>query len=149
MRIYLDTNAFIASVEGLEQADIHHALWKLFLLSEERGGVLVTSELALAEVLVKPLEMGRATLAAAYCSIIDTGPGLSVIPIDRTIVILAAHVRKDDRSIKLPDAIHLATAEREECSVILTDDRQMMAKRPEHCRPITMDSLNHVFRAMA
>ncbi len=136
MRIYLDTNAFIAAIEGWEQSDTHRALWSLFDLSEQRGGILVTSELSLAELLVKPLEMGLATVATGYLDLIANSRGLTAVHVNRGILILAAHIRKDDKSIKLPDAIHLATADHAECSIILTNDRHMASKRPQQCRQI-------------
>lgn len=149
MLIYLDTNAFIAAVEGPEEEQARDALWRLFALSEERDGFLVTSELSLAEVLVKPLEMGLSKVTAAYCDLIQNGNGLVLAPIDRGILLLAAALRASDKSIKLPDAIHLATAERQGCSTILTDDRQMTARRPNLCRAVSAANIDFLVRELS
>jgi predicted nucleic acid-binding protein len=145
MRIYLDTNVLVLAVEGSDADDLHRALWEL--MSHNPGLLqLVTSELSLAEVLVKPLELGLAKVASTYCELVTDRAGLGVIPVDRDILILAARIRGDDRSIKLPDAIHLATAEREYCSMILTDDQQLTRKRPHLCRSPSVETINDIMR---
>ena len=145
MSIYLDTNVFIAAVEG-DRDEIRSAIWRLFAASELRGGVLATSELSIAELLVKPLEMELAAVVQSYSDLLTDGHGLTVVPVDRDVLIRAAHIRKDDRAIKLPDAIHLATADRTESSVILTDDKRLSAKRPGVCRPILVETLDAIAR---
>lgn len=147
MRVYLDTNFFIGAVEG-ESGELHRATWHLLSMGEQGGIDLVTSALSVAELLVKPLELELQELAATYVEMLEPGTnkGLTVIPVDQEILILAAHIRKDDRAIKLPDAIHLATAERENCSLILTDDQRLISKRPKLCRPIVAETIDTLLR---
>jgi predicted nucleic acid-binding protein len=139
MRIYLDTNVFIAAVEGWDDHERYQALWQLFSVSEKHGSILITSALSIAELLVKPLTLNLEALAATYIDLLQPGTryGLNVLPIDQDVLIGAAHIRRDDKTIKLPDAIHVATAERSECDVILTADQRLTSKRPRLCQPIT------------
>ena len=63
-QVYLDTNIFIYAVEGLSEHE--PVLRPLFELLASGGASAVTSELTLAEVLPRPLAVGRADIAAAY-----------------------------------------------------------------------------------
>lgn len=138
MRIYCDSNVFIIAVE--RSGPVADAIWRLI----ERAGALtrpvITSELALAEVLVKPLAdhggpakfstgTGPGTTASTYVDILTTTPGVKLIPVARDVLILAAHQRADAMAIKLPDAIHLATAESQDCTHFVTADRQLLRTR--------------------
>src|SRR6185295_6231339 len=69
----------------------------------------VTSELSLAECLVKPLQMGRADVVQTYQAFLQESRFFSVVPISRELLAEAARLRAISR-IKLPDAIHAATA---------------------------------------
>ena len=91
MRIYLDTNAFIPAVEGSDP--LRNAMESLLSIGDVRTGILVTSEITLAEFLISPLEKGQSTVATAYMELIDPRPGLEVVPVNRNVLILAAHIR--------------------------------------------------------
>jgi predicted nucleic acid-binding protein len=120
----------------------------LLKAGDAKPGALVTSELSLAEVLVKPLADERITLASRYGDMIQARPELSVVPVDRSILILAAHVRKDallkDRSIKLPDAIHLATAEQSGCGIFLSDDKRLDSMLEGRRVPLSVTELDRL-----
>jgi predicted nucleic acid-binding protein len=85
----------------------------------------VTSELTLAEVLVGPLQYGDEELAGHYGDIVASGKGLDVVPVDRNVLIEAAMLRSFSRSLKLPDAIHVATARLRDCRFVVSDDRRL------------------------
>lgn len=140
MRIYLDTNAFIAAIE--QTGELSELVQGLFKAGETHPGMLVTSELTLAELLVKPFQIRRegitlprstenpivltpGTVAAIYADLVEQRPGLAVIPVDRSILMLAAFHRAEDTAAKLPDAIHLATAERSACTLVVSGDRKL------------------------
>src|ERR1043165_4059637 len=72
---------------------------------------LVTSELTLSELVVKPLELQRADLIQVYDNWMITNPYLEVVPISRDVLFKAALLRAKNKSLKLPDAIHLTTAQ--------------------------------------
>ncbi len=71
-RVYLDTNVFIAAYENT-QAHGDHA-WRLLTAIESGEFVGVTSELTLAELLVKPIERRDYDLAQHYQEIIAPPP---------------------------------------------------------------------------
>jgi predicted nucleic acid-binding protein len=126
-RIYLDTNVFIAAYEA-RGARSDHAWW--ILDAVETGEFLaVTSELTLAEVLVGPLQDGDEELAGHYHNIVASDDGLDVAPVDRKVLIEAAMLRSFSRSLKLPDAIHVATARIRDCNFIVSDDRRLPSMR--------------------
>jgi predicted nucleic acid-binding protein len=123
-RVYIDTNIFILANEkqdGLAKTVI------AFLLDEvERGRQrLVTSELTFSELLVKPLEHKRSDLVRLYDNWTISNPGLLVAPITRDILGKAAQLRAAHKQLKLPDAIHVATAVQHDCQYLLTNDRRL------------------------
>lgn len=126
---YLDANVAIEIVEGAAPLEIGQIG---FLAGLERGEVIaVTSELALAECLVKPMaEHNEAAVAAFHEFFTDSGT-LSVVPVSRDILIRAAELRAGAR-MRLPDAIHVATAELTGCVIVISQDKCM--KVPEGMR---------------
>ena len=119
---YLDTNLFIYAVEGYEpeQSFVH----ELFAALDRKDFVAVTSEFTLAELLVKPFELGREDVVSAYTDLVQHSDRLTVAPVDRSILIEAARQRAA-LSILMPDAIHVATALALSCDVFLTNDRRL------------------------
>lgn len=122
-RIYLDANVFIAAYET-QGARSDHAWWILEAV-EDGHFVAMTSELTLAEVLVVPIQEGDDDLVGSYQSVIATGDSLEVAAVDRNILKEAATLRAMRRSLKLPDAIHVATARLAGCRYIVSDDRRL------------------------
>lgn len=124
MKVYCDANILIAAIEGSREPWEHLA--ELFDAASRKKIALVTSALSLAETLVKPLEMRNQKLVAAYAILLsnDRMQQVETIEVDRAILADAAFVRVRKMSIKLPDAIHIATAERSGCSKILTRDQK-------------------------
>jgi predicted nucleic acid-binding protein len=122
-RIYLDANVFIAAYES-RGARSDHAWWILDAI-EANEFLGVTSELTLAEVLVRPLQDGDKELAGLYHAIVSAGDGLEVAAVDRNVLIEAAMLRSFSPSLKLPDAIHVASARLRECRFIVSDDRRL------------------------
>lgn len=126
--IYLDANVFIELWEnrGTENSRL---LWKLVVQASQKNWRLVTSELTLAEVLVKPIKLAKQTgdwsLADTYrFQIYDKGHFQHIAPVSRQILDMAANVRSENSNVPLPDAIHLATALIENCTVIISNDKR-------------------------
>jgi predicted nucleic acid-binding protein len=86
-RIYLDTNVFIYA---LEHSKFNAVLSELFTAIDGYEIEAVTSELTLAETLVKPIEHRNAALQSLFESRLETAGGLLVVPIDRSILVRAA-----------------------------------------------------------
>lgn len=122
-RLYLDTNAFIFAVE--EQSERSSLLLELFSVSEEADrAILVTSELTLAEVLVKPYRNLEDELITRYDNMIRDSAWLDVQPVVRPTLWYAG-VLRSQTGIKLPDAIHLSTALESGCTHFLTADKAL------------------------
>lgn len=117
--LYLDTNILIALVEPVAaltpgQADLLERM--------ERGDFVgLTSELALSECLVKPIADDNARAQAAYHDLFSARSSLLVFAVTRDVLVSAAALRAGVR-LKLPDAIHLATAIQSGCTAFLTND---------------------------
>jgi predicted nucleic acid-binding protein len=119
-RIYLDVNVWIYALEGYP--DFSSDLAALFQAIDQGTLTAVTSELALAEALVKPLQDRDQAVQELYQRAIANRPHVDVIPIERIMLITAAQLRATTK-LKLPDAIHAATALNAQCSTFLTNDR--------------------------
>lgn len=121
-RIYLDTNAWIYALEGFSEFRAELTL----LFEQMQAGALmgVTSELTLAELLVKPYRDEDEAQQARYKKAISNRKNFFIVPVLRDLLIDAAAVRAATQ-LKLPDAIHAATALRANCTTFLTNDRQL------------------------
>jgi predicted nucleic acid-binding protein len=140
MCVYLDSNVFIGAVEGT--APDAGAIRALLALADSRPGLLATSELSLAEVSVIPFEhmnlspagstasrrADPAVLARDYGDLIADRPGMLLAHVDRSVLTRAAQVRAADKIIRLPDAIHVATAELCGCTHFLTADKKLLRR---------------------
>lgn len=125
-RIYFDTNVWVYAVESYP-AFIQELI--VLLQSIDQGNqIAITSELSLAEVLVEPLQEQNKARQDAYKRAIVNRNNVFVVPVLREILIDAAQVRADT-GLKLPDAIHVATAVRSQCSTFLTNDGQLKSLR--------------------
>ena len=117
-RVYLDTNVFVYAVEGIAPyAGTLRPLFESIAAGETRG---VTSELTLAEALVKPFRTRDAALQIAFEEAVEA-PGVTAVAVSRSILVAAARLRAAAR-LKTPDAIHAATAQLAGCDALLTND---------------------------
>lgn len=106
-RIYLDSNIFIYAVE---RHPVSSATVKQIFESIDDGRTeAFTSELTLAEVLVKPNERNLDQQKSAYIDIITGTPALETVPSTREIFIESAAVRAQT-GMRLPDATHVTTS---------------------------------------
>ncbi len=121
-RVYLDTNIFIYAVEAV--AEYAAAVDALFDLIEGDEIEAVTSELTLAEALAKPFEAGRPDIAQVYEAMLAPSSWLAVLPVERAILIEAARLQAA-LTLRLPDAIHVATAVAAGCNAFLSNDRRI------------------------
>lgn len=116
---YLDANAFVYTVERIDPyRTVLDSLWRDVRAS---GATVVTSELTLLEVLVKPLKAGDTLVEAAYRTILDISPDVRMLSVSRAVLERAAHLRAVT-NLKTPDAIHAATALIEGCALFVTND---------------------------
>ena len=120
-RIYLDVNIWIYALE--QHPTFSQPLTELFQQVDQKALTVVTSELSLAEALVKPVRDQDIARQTTYRQFLSSRPNLRVIPVQRAILIEAARQRATNNSLKLPDAIHAATAVILKCTTLLTNDQ--------------------------
>lgn len=117
--VYVDTNTIIYRVEVVQPyLAASLPLWDA--LRDGRQQVM-TSELSVLEVLVKPIRLGDAHLQALFQRVLYQTRGFSCIPITRQTLEQAALLRATT-GLKTPDAIHAATALIAGCTLFVTND---------------------------
>ena len=118
-KVYFDANIFIYTLEA-------HPLW-VQLLTDLLSGLYrhefaaSTSSLTLSECLVMPFKKNDPNLIKTYREALEPSKFLCVAPVDRQTLIIAAQIRAQF-GLKLPDAIHAATAQTQSCAALLTND---------------------------
>jgi predicted nucleic acid-binding protein len=105
--VYLDANILIYSLEDIE--GLGARLVPLMGRIDRREVEAFTSELSLAEALVQPIAENNAATRAGYEKMFAPTSPLRASPIDRGVLVSAATLRVR-YNLKLPDAIHVATA---------------------------------------
>jgi predicted nucleic acid-binding protein len=121
--VYLDSNVFIYALEGYpEYASV---LGPLFEALDSGRVHAVTSELTLAEVLVKPMMMGNQALQSTYQEAVRPSPSLTVLPVSRDVLVAAARIRAESHALRLADAIHASSARLGQANTLLTNDLRL------------------------
>jgi predicted nucleic acid-binding protein len=117
--VYVDTSPIIYLVEPVEPyLSASAPLWAALNAGTQP---VVTSQLTLLEVLVKPLHDGNVVVANLFRSVLLGTVGLSCVPITIPILEGAAQIRAA-HNLKAPDAIHAATALDAGCVLFVTND---------------------------
>ncbi len=116
--IYLDTTAIIYSVERNEPySTLLDSVWRR---AEAGQFVVVCSELAVSETLVRPMREDDADLEGLFRSLFATRD-IVLIPATRQLWEDTAHIRAET-GLKTPDSLHAATALHVGCSLFITND---------------------------
>ena len=118
-KVYLDANIFIYSIEVIEPWA--NELNDVFVGLRSKEFSAVTSNLSLSECLVLPFKENRQDLIQVYRQTFLPRPYLDISSIDNAVLIFAANIRAQT-GLKLPDAIHAATALTHQCTAMLTND---------------------------
>ena len=107
----------------LDTNDTHHGAARSALAdAQSRNDRLVLPASALAEILVGPSRRGEAAVAAVR-GLVDRVP-IEVEPLDVEIAVAAAALRARHPTLKLPDALVIATASHLEADHLITTDRR-------------------------
>jgi predicted nucleic acid-binding protein len=125
-RVALDADIVIAF---LDAGDDHHAEAVAELRPRlAAGDELLVGATVYAETIVRPLQQGTdATVDEFFDS-----AGITVVPIDRAIARRAATLRAEYSSLRLPDAMSLATAIAADATLLTLDRKlQRVARRAE------------------
>ena len=116
--IYLDSSSLIYSAERVEPyiAELD-PIWQ----EAEAGRFrIVSSELAIAETLAKPIRDGNSALEAIFRALFDSRD-VDLIATTRAVWEATARVR-GETGLKTPDALHAATALLAGCTLFVTND---------------------------
>lgn len=106
--IYWDTNIFIMLRE--QRGVLHDLLWEILGAARGRALPFSTSALTFSELKVKPLQQRNLEILQTYEDWSSSGQWMDIWPITLPVLDGAALLRATRAGLKLPDAIHLATA---------------------------------------
>jgi predicted nucleic acid-binding protein len=121
MRLYLDANSIIYSIEGLPEFREAALAW---IGRAESGGAVLTSRLSRLECRVKPLRDADMDLLQRYDGFFSRS-ALQWVEITADVVERATELRAQ-HGFRTPDAIHLASALAVPADVFLTGDRGLI-----------------------
>ncbi len=100
----------------------------------------------MAELLVAPIEARNDELIQLYESWTLPNRHMDVVPVSRSILRNAALLRALNKSLKLPDAIHLASAKAARCAQFLTCERRLNGDYGVEVLVLTDDVLDELGR---
>ncbi len=124
-RVVLDASVVIAYLQATEVVSpVARIVIDDFVGGDRNPAVLSTS--AAAEILVRPHRLGTAREVAF--EIMDL-PGVQLRPVDLLVAAEAARIRAES-SLRLPDAIVLATAVLTTATCLVTNDEALAAAAP-------------------
>ena len=127
MRLYLDTSILIRCVEGdIEEKSA--ALRWIDRAESAPGGTIVSSLLARAECLVKPVREEDLELRRMFDMLFEQS-GIVFLSVSDSVLERATLIRAK-YSLKMPDAIHIATALEASCTAAVMRDDPMRKKSP-------------------
>lgn len=117
--VYVDANAVIYSVERIAPYDaLLQPLWRP---TGQTAFRIITSDLTLLEVLVRPLKTGNKRLEAGFRRLLQRSSNVQLVVITHSILERAAALRAAT-NLKTPDAIHAATALEHGAAMLITND---------------------------
>ena len=133
--VYLDASGLIYSMERVEPyRSLLEPMWQ-----EAQDGTLtvVSSPVIVIEALVKPLRDGNAEIEAQYRELFASN-GLRLLDASYRVFEDAARLRADT-GLKIPDALHAATALRSGCALFITNDTDF--RRVEGLPTVVLDDI--------
>lgn len=126
MKLYLDANALISWVEG--DGASSRLLNEAVAYGVRAMEKVTTSEISLAEVLLPSLRPDADEQArghgVTFHELFSAESAVTSEPVTRDVLLFAASLRAHFGSaLRLPDAIHLATAQKAGCTHVISGDR--------------------------
>ena len=128
--IYFDSCIVIYLVEP--RSLLHNRCQTVFV--SERPREICISPLVKAECLVGPMRTGDTALQAAYEEFFSTA---RILDMPEPVFVNAARLRARF-NLKMPDALHLACAQRHACDALWTNDTRLNAAAGGMARALTV-----------
>ena len=133
--VYIDANVLIYSVERIEP---YRTLLELMWQQGQDGALsIVSSPILVTEVLVKPLQVGNTEIEMQYREVFASN-AMRLLEASYAVFDDAARLRAES-GLKLPDALHAATALRAGCELFITNDTDF--RRIQDLPAIILDDL--------
>lgn len=107
-----------AAIGFLDPSDAHHERAVSSVRELDRSELIMPAS-AYSETLVRPLADGNAEAVERFVD----GLQIEIVSLDRALARRAAALRAEHGSLRLPDAIVLATAQAREADLLTFDDR--------------------------
>ena len=132
MRLYLDANPIIYSIEGVADFRLEALGW--IERAEAEDGVVITSRISRLECRVKPVRDGNTELLERFDGFFAR-PIVDLVEVSPEVIEHATMLRAT-HNFKAPDAIHLASALVSNADVFLTGDKNL-----SRCPGLTVEVL--------
>lgn len=118
--IHLDAGVVIGFLDG---NDAHHEAARSMLTKAlQDGDRLAMASSAFAECLVGPARRGDVAIRRVH-ELFDRLP-ITIVPVGTDIAVIAARLRAKHRTLRLPDALVIATAMNDSADGLVTTDRK-------------------------
>jgi predicted nucleic acid-binding protein len=124
-KVYFDTNIIIYVINNT--AEFVDVCIPFFEAIENGTIVGCSSDVTIAELLVKPMQTNDMLAISNIKAMFDVGGYFETFAHDRATFELAAHIRAT-KGLKFIDALHTATAIKNVCSYIITNDKPLARK---------------------
>jgi predicted nucleic acid-binding protein len=102
----------------------------IFEKMEKDDLAVTTSMISLIETLVIPERKKQSEVIAEYQKVFELVPNLNLLSIDYQVARLTAKLRASYPKIRIPDAIQLSAAILNECTIFITNDKQLAQVKP-------------------
>lgn len=123
--VALDADVLIAFLDAADEQ--HQAGVDELRLRLAAGDELIVGASVYAEIMVRPTQRGSAAKVDEFLDAI----GATVVAVDRAVALRAAQLRARHRTLRLPDALSLATAQSAGAELLTLDNRlRRVAQQP-------------------
>ena len=120
-KVFLDTSPFIYLLDA--DANYGEKTSRILSSMAKQGKVFISSVITCTEYLVIPYRTGNQPLIEAFWEFINDC-SIDLHPVNRQAALKAAEIRAQYQ-FKTMDSLQLAIAYLEECSLFLTNDKQL------------------------
>lgn len=135
MKLAIDTNLVIYFFD--ETSEFFDASAAIFRAVERSQLAIVASELLFAEMLAHSMDELTAEDLLIDLLNMETGHDLKFLPVSRAVLLHAAALRRQFR-LRMPDAIHVASAIEAKVPYFVTNDKALLKLRMPYLEILSM-----------